>query len=84
MDVSNKVAVATGTATVLAGAMCTVAIWLIRSRYQVEVPPDVRDAAVVILGAIITGVVTLIAAWTKKEENPAPSAVATLRREHKV
>lgn len=77
MNVSDKVTVSTATATVLAGAVCTVALFVVRSRYQIDVPPDVRDALVVLVGALLTGALTLAAGWLRPEEHPAPSAIRT-------
>ena len=81
MNVSDKVTTTTATATILAGALCTIAIALLRGRYQIEVPPDVREAAIVLLGALITGGSTLAAGWFRPEHNPAPSAIETVHEE---
>jgi uncharacterized membrane-anchored protein len=79
--ISDKVIASTGAATALAGAVCLVAVWVLRSVYQVDVPVEVREALVVIVGMILTGAATLAAGWVKKEKNPSASAVRTVHRQ---
>ena len=84
MDVSSKTKVAATTATVAAAALCTLVVAIMRARYHVELEPAVQDALedllVIVLGAVGTGAATLWAAWAKRENHPAPSAVQTMRR----
>lgn len=32
--------------------------------------------------AVVTGLIMIVAAWFKRETNPSPSAIETIRRDH--
>ena len=72
MNVSDKVVAASGTATVVAGALCTLGLWLVQQRYGVDVPGPVQDALLVLVAAGLTGLGTLAAGWLRPERHPAP------------
>lgn len=75
MAPSNKV-----TAATIAAAVGTIVFWALKEYAQVNAPEPVQMAVVMLLTALLTGVV----GYLVPEHNPAPSAIATLRRRQAV
>lgn len=65
---SNKV-----TAATIAAALATILVWALQTYAHTAIPEAVQGAIVVLL--------TLIVSYLVPEGNPAPSAVATVRRQ---